>query len=70
MEEVESSNTDVELVGGIKMAPKLPSPDEELKLMQGHEKFGHLFRIKDHDAAWQAKVEEVRHYFATGNPEA
>ena len=62
VEHVESSSTDVELVS-IKMVPKLPTPEEELKLMQEHEKFGHLYRIKDHDAAWQARVEEVRRFF-------
>ena len=69
VEHVESSSTDVELVT-INMVPKLPTAEEELKLMQEHEKFGHLYRIRDHDAAWQAKVEEVRRFFASESPEA
>ena len=69
VEQVESSSTDVELVT-INMVPKLPTAEEELKLMQEHEKFGHLYRIRDHHAAWQAKIEEVRHFFVTESPEA
>ena len=67
--EVSSPSSEVEIVT-VREVPKLPTPEEEEKLMKVNERIGYLYRIQDRDAVWNRKITALREFFANETPEA
>ena len=69
--EISSSDSEVEIVSVkmVKMPPKFLTPSMELLQMKNEERYGHLYRIEDRQADWEAKLKRVRQYISSESPE-
>ena len=69
--EISSSDSEVEIVSVkmVKMPPKFLTPSMELLKMKNEERYGHLYRIEDRQADWEAKLKRVRQEISSESPE-